>query len=161
MPIYLWIKRIPVLAGLDIAGRYSPLFQAIGRLGCLSVGCCYGFAHNHWTSIVYTGHSAGAPLGVPLCPTQLYSSISLFGIFILIYLLKQKLTIGTGSTFLLYLALASIERYSNDFFRTSHTNSLIAYNHTIYQIIALVTAVISFILLVVVSLRAKRERGRK
>lgn len=45
-----------------------PLIHAVGRLGCFSVGCCYGVEAD-W-GVVFA-HSPFAPNGVKLIPTQL------------------------------------------------------------------------------------------
>ena len=48
-----------------------PLAHAFGRLGCFSVGCCYGIPAVPPLGIAFT-HSAAAPNGVPLLPVQLW-----------------------------------------------------------------------------------------
>ena len=160
VPIYLAWQKIPILAALDLTALYAPLMQSIGRIGCLSVGCCYGMPTSKWLSVTYHNHSAGAPLGTALLPTQLYSSISLIMIFALLFFLRKQLKIGTGSILFLYLTLISIERWANDFFRSSHTHKFMLYDHNMYQIVALVTAAVSFILLCIVTLQSRGTHKR-
>lgn len=55
-----------------------PLIHAVGRLGCFSVGCCYG-RPSSW-GIAFT-HSPVAPNGVPLLPVQLWECGAELAIF--------------------------------------------------------------------------------
>jgi len=63
----------PALPFLDMMAPAVALSQAIGRLGCLAAGCCYGKPFS--LGVVYTDPLALAPLGVPLHPTQVYESV--------------------------------------------------------------------------------------
>jgi phosphatidylglycerol:prolipoprotein diacylglycerol transferase len=71
--------KLPVAKVSDALACAVPLGQAIGRLGCLAAGCCYGaFCEKPW-AIVFHSHEAarfGTPLDVPLHPTQLYFCLS-------------------------------------------------------------------------------------
>ncbi len=40
--VYFWISKLPVRATLDVLAPAMALGLAIGRLGCLMNGCCYG-----------------------------------------------------------------------------------------------------------------------
>ena len=70
------------------------LGHAIGRIGCLAAGCCYGREthvpwaitfHNQWA-----GEFQGTPLNKPLHPTQLYESVAEFINFALLYWLCKR-----------------------------------------------------------------------
>ncbi|MBI5816624.1 MAG: prolipoprotein diacylglyceryl transferase [Nitrospinae bacterium] len=68
----------------DIAAPSAALGHAIGRLGCLFAGCCYGReTHVPWAVTFEDVHSI-APTGVPLHPTQIYDSLNEFTIFLII-----------------------------------------------------------------------------
>lgn len=58
--------------GLWADSSVAPLFlgQGIGRMGCLSAGCCYGNKTDWWWGMVFTNPRSGAPLNVALHPTQ-------------------------------------------------------------------------------------------
>ena len=58
-----------------------------------------------------------APLFVSLHPTQLYSSLLLFLIFLFLYYQKTVLEKSPGSSLSLYLLLISSERFIVDFWR--------------------------------------------
>ena len=64
----------------DVFAPGIALGHAIGRLGCLAAGCCWGTeCHLPW-AITFSNPEAnqltGVPLNVPLHPTQLYESLA-------------------------------------------------------------------------------------
>lgn len=76
--VYVLSQRISVWLALDLLALYLPLAQAIGHLGCLAAGCCWGGPTDLPWAIVFPSADrsiAGtAPLGVPLHPVQLYEA---------------------------------------------------------------------------------------
>lgn len=92
-----------------------PLIHAIGRIGCLCAGCCYGMEYNGFGAIIFH-NSLLAPNDVPLFPMQIVEAICNFAIFIVI-LLTYKKFVGTYKTLSLYLILYSITRFVLEFFR--------------------------------------------
>lgn len=117
VPFYLRHKKIPILPFLDLVSIYTPLLQAISRVGCFFAGCCYGLQTTSFFSIVYSDPTVVAPLHVPLYPTQLYSSCSLLFIFLLMYFVLQHIFNRPGQLLMLYLMLESGERFFIDFWR--------------------------------------------
>jgi phosphatidylglycerol:prolipoprotein diacylglycerol transferase len=70
--LYARRQGLAVLPLGDAVAAPLALGQAIGRLGCLAAGCCYGVAtdpHNP-LAIVFTNPQCQAPLGTPLVATQ-------------------------------------------------------------------------------------------
>ena len=116
--IYLKINKIPILPVSDLLSIYAPLFQSISRIGCFLAGCCYGKVADpalKW-SIVFTNTKCLAPLNVPLHPTQLYSSLASFLIFLIMYF-RAKFRFKSGQLLFTYLMLESISRFIMDFWR--------------------------------------------
>jgi phosphatidylglycerol:prolipoprotein diacylglycerol transferase len=77
---------------LDIVTIAVPLGQAIGRLGCLAAGCCYGaYCEMPWAMTINNLEAArfGMPLGVPLHPVQLYFALVNLAIFLGLYLFRR------------------------------------------------------------------------
>jgi len=75
------------------------LGQAIGRIGCLMAGCCWGASCNLPWAITYTSpvaHSnVGTPLGVPLHPFPVYAMLFNFILYLfLAWLYRRGLTVG-------------------------------------------------------------------
>lgn len=136
VPAYLYYKKIPLLPALDIAALYAPLLEAIARLGCFFAGCCYGKPTTAFWAIRYTRPDTLAPLNCWLHPTQLYSSLTLFAIFVLLYSLESRLERYPGTITSLYIILMCTARCMIDFLRGDR--EFIATNHllSLHQIIA-------------------------
>ncbi|MCR5585305.1 MAG: prolipoprotein diacylglyceryl transferase [Lachnospiraceae bacterium] len=96
-----------------------PLAHAFGRLGCHTVGCCYGVPVRGHFGKMYT-NSMFAPNNVLLFPVQLTESICDFLIFgILIFLLVKTPTEKLKKSNLpeIYLIMYSVVRFVLEFFR--------------------------------------------
>ncbi|MFI5361688.1 MAG: prolipoprotein diacylglyceryl transferase [Elusimicrobiota bacterium] len=98
----------------DYFGVGLPLGHAIGRLGCLAAGCCYG-SHTDM------------PWGIPLAgdpsrhPTQIYESLANALIAVVVARVGLPRTRDgrwrPGSAFLLYIALYAVARFTVEIFR--------------------------------------------
>lgn len=122
VPYYVHKQGILLGAACDFLAIYAPLLQAIARLGCYFAGCCYGTAAALPWAIVYTDPSSAAPCHVPLHPAQLYSSLALYSIFLILRFVvfphvQKKRLFGRGIILCTYLTLISIERFVVDFWR--------------------------------------------
>ncbi len=126
---FIWSKQraLPFRQMLDLAAPYIALGQAIGRLGCFFNGCCFGRPWRH--GIYFPVHHAH------LHPTQLYESVGLFAIFVLLKLYAAKPR-AQGMVFVAYLWLASIERFSVEFFRADHDE--LRWGLSLFQYVAIV-----------------------
>ncbi len=118
--LYMRRQQLPILATCDVFAPGIAIGQAIGRLGCLSAGCCWGIpTHLPW-AITFRDPQAhdltGVPLGVPLHPTQLYESVADAVIFLFLYFRIGK-THTAGAILGWYLALYSTARFIIEFFR--------------------------------------------
>ncbi|MFH0876600.1 MAG: prolipoprotein diacylglyceryl transferase [Candidatus Omnitrophota bacterium] len=105
--IFLKIKRMDVLATLDLMAPYIALAQAIGRIGCFFNGCCYG-KPSAW-GIYFPVHETA------LFPSQLLDSFTLLVIFVVLRLFSASR--NKGVVLSLYLVLASLQRFLMEFLR--------------------------------------------
>lgn len=105
---------------LDRIALYVPLAQSIARLGCYFTGCCYGVTTTVWWAVVYTDHNNLAPLYTSLHPTQLYSALTLFILFICLQVAQNFLK-KPGQLVGIYLIGAGFERFLIDFLRADRT----------------------------------------
>jgi len=121
VPYYLYTHGIPIISLFDTAALYVALLHAFGRIGCFCAGCCHGTITQSILSITYTHPESRALLGAPLHPTQLYSSLIFFGIFIILRFIAPRWCTHPGQMALLYLILASCERFLLDFIRYDRT----------------------------------------
>ncbi|MEW6009429.1 MAG: prolipoprotein diacylglyceryl transferase [Candidatus Omnitrophota bacterium] len=123
-------RHIAFLRIADIFAPFLALGQAIGRIGCFLNGCCYGKPTQSIFGIHFPGFLK------PLHPTQLYSFLSLFLIFIVLILYKRKAKPAQGKVFFLYLMLCGLERFISEFFR-GDTIITPVFNLTLFQVFSL------------------------
>ena len=118
------IKKKRALPLLDLAMPAISLGQAIGRVGCLLSGCCYGAAcpEGAWYGITFPA-GAEAPVGVALYPTQIMSSVGnlLLFVFLIIYTRREKFA---GEVTAFYMILYSIGRFIVEIFRADPRGSV-------------------------------------
>jgi phosphatidylglycerol---prolipoprotein diacylglyceryl transferase len=118
IPVYLHWHKIPVLPFFDLAALYAPIMQAIGRLGCLCAGCCYGASDpTLWWAITFSNPAGHAPLHTPLHPTQIYTGIASLIIFFILHRKAQQFLSKPGSLLCFFLILENISRFAIDFWR--------------------------------------------
>lgn len=113
--LYAKRKGLYFPAYFDLLIPSVALAQGFGRIGCFLAGCCYGVETDGPVAIVFH-ESAYAPNGIPLLPTQLFSSgLDFLHFFILIWFAKRKKADGQVGG--LYLILYSIGRFVLEFYR--------------------------------------------
>ena len=140
-----WYVRKAKLPGWTVADLAAPglaLGQAIGRLGCLSAGCCYGKPTNLAWAISFTNQysfeNVGVPLNIPLHPTQIYEAVGSFALFgYLMWRLGRKRF--TGQVILEFLAIYSALRFVIEFFRDDDRSFVLEGILSTSQLISLLT----------------------
>ena len=114
--IYGLVKKISFWQLGDLATPGAIMGQAIGRVGCLINGCCYGLTCELPFAVIYQNPSSFAPHGIPLYPTQLFHIIwNLIG-FGVLWGLRKNLK-PQGSLFLLWLIFFGAGDFVIRFFR--------------------------------------------
>jgi phosphatidylglycerol---prolipoprotein diacylglyceryl transferase len=140
--LYILKKRLPALAMADPAAPGIALGQSIGRLGCLSAGCCYGKPTRMPWGIVfqnqYSYDNIGVPLNVALHPTQIYDLIGTLCLFIFLTKRLSKKHAG-GQILLEYLGLYSCLRFFIEFFRDDDRGFVLYGLLSTSQLIAILT----------------------
>jgi phosphatidylglycerol---prolipoprotein diacylglyceryl transferase len=154
--IYARVRKVPfsnLIGVFDCLAVAAPVAQAIGRVGCIINGCCYGTPSSIPWSFIYTHpDSACSLLGVPLHPAQLYFFLWNLIVFAIIRNLQGKLK-PQGSLFLLYLCLYSAGDFALRFFRD---NEIICCGLQQGQHISLAILILALSLLILVRHRAKQ-----
>jgi phosphatidylglycerol:prolipoprotein diacylglycerol transferase len=151
-------RKIPFWPMVDCAAPYVPLAEAFGRIGCFFNGCCYGARADHlpWAICFppqsppwqhqhdkYPGALGLTDWSFPVHPTQLYSSFSLFLIFVVLLLLRKYWHPFPGFTFALYLVFTGIYRVIVEFFRDDMNPTNLGFGVlTNQQVFALLSVVI-------------------
>ena len=114
--LYCRKKKVSFMQYFDLIIPSVAVAQGFGRIGCFLAGCCYGCETDLPIGIVFQ-HSDIAPNGVPLFPTQLFSSAGDFLIALILVLYARKVR-HSGKVAGLYLVLYSVGRFIIEFFRT-------------------------------------------
>ncbi len=159
--IYAKIKKVPwsnLVGVFDCLAVAAPVAQAIGRVGCLINGCCYGIPSSLPWAVTYTNpNSACSLLGKPLHPAQVYFLVWNLIVFAIVWRLQGKLK-PQGSLFLIYLSLYSAGDFAIRFLRDNETVWLGLQQG---QLISLTILVIASTLFIIGRHRAKQtERNR-
>jgi len=117
--VYVKKTRLNFWAVADLFVPYVALAQAFGRIGCFLNGCCYGKD------------------GIPV---QIYSSIALFIIFVILRIWQDNKHFES-EIFLGYCVLYSFKRFLMEFLRGD--NPRILYGLTMSQIISVFVFLLS------------------
>jgi phosphatidylglycerol:prolipoprotein diacylglycerol transferase len=118
---YCLIKRIFILKVADLFAPSVMIAYAIGRIGCLLNGCCYGAPTKMPWGIVF--HDDGITT-LPSHPTQLYASLLSLVFFAgLVFLERHRAYYGQLSCW--YILMASTERFLMEIWRAGATSEVI------------------------------------
>ncbi len=153
--LYVRKRNITLWQMADLWSPAIALGQAIGRIGCLMAGCCYGKPTSSELGIVFTDPQCLAPLNIPLHPTQIYSSISGFVIFAVLLVLQSKRRFD-GQVFLWFLILHSTARLFIERLRGDDRGILLGGEMTVTQLTTLLVLFSAIIGLNI--LRKKRDK---
>jgi phosphatidylglycerol:prolipoprotein diacylglycerol transferase len=139
--IYIIRKRLNFWLVTDMIAPYLALAQSFGRIGCFLNGCCFG---------ITTGASNPVAISFPgetalRHPSELYSALSLFLIFVILRLWQNSSHIR-GEIFLSYCLLYSTKRFVMEFFRGD--NPRIVFGMTISQGISIFVFAVSFLIFI-------------
>ncbi len=143
----LFIKKnkLGLFRILDLLVPFIALGQAIGRIGCLLNGCCFGRV---------------SALGIyfkvfdqVLIPTQLYSSLFLLLIFFILRFIQDRKHLP-GTILCAYLFLYSVKRFFIEYFRDDSPR--LFYGLTIFQLLSLAMFVVSLLLLIKIACDKKK-----
>lgn len=156
--VYVRRHRMPLGATADIAAPALALGQAIGRLGCLFAGCCYGSACSLPWAVTFHDTRAhdltGVPLDVALHPTQLYHALADLAILTVCLRLLPRRRFA-GQVFWTYMLLYAVLRGAVEFWRGDVARGVFAGGHlSTSQIIAIPAAIVSLGMLLLLSRRA-------
>ena len=168
--VYCRIKKLKFIEYIDLFAAAVPLNQALGRIGCLLAGCCYGKETTSTFSLVFPEGSM-APPGVRLIPTQPIMAAGNFVIFLIIagtYLMtcpKKESADGGGHKYLPglatsgYLIMYSVGRFAIEYLRNDYRGEVGPFSTS--QFIALFTFTAGVILLATVIKRVPASDDKK
>ena len=158
---YLKKNNLDIWLVADVLAPYIALGHAVGRLGCFASGCCYGKPTDMPWGVTFTNQYAsemfGVPLYIPIHPTQLYSSLMLLSIFvILIFLRKRK--VFDGQVFWSHILLYGCGRYLVENFRGDPRGSLFDGMISTSQLISILMSTLAIGMLIVLYRKHLKKR---
>lgn len=125
-------EKIPFWGAMDVAMPQIALGEAFGRIGCYLNGCCYGDRCDSlaWavrfprSSYAFDKHLAQYPdfpsdalWSYPVHPTQLYSALLLFAIFVGLRWVRKRWYPFEGFLTPAYMVTAGLYRFGVEFLR--------------------------------------------
>jgi len=154
---YMWRHKMPLWTTCDVFAPGIALGHAVGRLGCLMAGCCYGRETTVPWAITFSNPEAaanvGTPLGVPLHPTQLYDAGAELLIMLLLLGTERRGKPFAGRTFWLYVLLYGISRFIIEFYRGDDRGVIMGVSTS--QFVSLVAVPAALVMLVSLRSRAR------
>ena len=118
--LYARWKSLPLWPMADVLAPGIALGQAIGRLGCLMNGCCYGKP----TSLPWAIHFPPGVIDLGTAgvhPSEVYESVLDFGLFAALAVYYQRRRFD-GQTFAAYLVGYAVLRSFVELFRGDYTS---------------------------------------
>jgi phosphatidylglycerol---prolipoprotein diacylglyceryl transferase len=155
---YLRKHGLPVWKVGDALAPSIAIGQAIGRLGCLSAGCCYGLPTDLPWGITFNAPGTLALPGIPLQPTQLYESFCMFILFGVLWAFRKRITVE-GQLFWTYVMSYSVIRFIIEFFRGDTERGFIQMGS--FDLSSSQAVAIFAFMTAVVALTALRAQARK
>jgi len=155
--------KIPISGVSDAYAVAIPVGHAVGRIGCLLGGCCYGIevSHSHPFAVIYPEHpfgleSAIAPAGVPILAIPVIEAAGNLIIAGIILVLQFKHKVD-GRAIALYGILYSIQRFVLEFFRGDLVRGVYGIVST-SQMISIVILIVSVSWFVSVTRKKSKEK---
>ncbi len=134
--VFIKKNKLSLFKSLDLLVPFVALAQAIGRIGCLLNGCCFGRASKFGLYFPVFDQV--------LIPTQLYSSLLLLLIFFILRFLQDRKH-ASGVILCVYLLLYSLKRFFIEFLRNDSPR--IFYGLTLFQLLCIGVFIFSLLLL--------------
>ena len=129
---WCWYDGIPALAAADYFAAIAPVGHAIGRIGCLAAGCCYGAPTRLPWGVTFRRPDSLVPehlRGVPLHPTQLYEAAGNLLIAAALWRVLKRVQAGKaepGTVFFSYFLLYAALRFAVEFLRADERGGFAA-----------------------------------
>ena len=151
--VSIWYMRrhhMPVWLTCDVFAPGVALGHAIGRVGCLFAGCCFGRPTSlPWGIVFHDPFAAsyvGTPLGVHLHPTQLYEAGAELFILAILLLSERRGRYFAGRTFFFYVFLYGVSRFIIEFFRGDERGTLAGLSTSQFVSVVLVPVAVVMLL---------------
>ncbi len=152
--IYLKKQRMPLWKTADMVAPSLAIGHFLGRIGCFFAGCCYGKACQLPWAITFSHPESLAPTGIPLHPTQLYSSLNNLSIFLFLWFFRKRKQFE-GQLFWCYVLIYGITRSAIEMLRGDDRGSFLFGAISISQTVGAGMSLIAVFMLIFLS----RKKG--
>jgi len=149
--VWCRFRKLPLLAFADLMAPYLALGYAIGRVGCLLNGCCYGKV-----SSVPWALPASSADNFLRHPVQLYASLGGLIIFLLLIRIRSKKPFE-GFQLIMLALLYGVLRFTTEFFRDEPA---VLFNFTLAQVFSFGITLLSLLLLMAIFIFKNYSRNR-
>lgn len=156
---YIRKNSMPMWKVTDIVAPSIAVGQAIGRIGCFFAGCCFGRETTLPWAVVFNHPECLAKQGVPLHPTQLYSSANAFLIFLILTFVKRFKKFD-GLLIWLYVLLYAITRSFIELFRGDARGAVVGGVLSTSQFIAIIMGAVSIFMLFYLGLGERMKHSK-
>jgi phosphatidylglycerol:prolipoprotein diacylglycerol transferase len=160
---YCRARGLPLHDLGDAIAAPLALAQGIGRIGCLSAGCCWGVEVSRGSAcaLTFTDPAAaaqtGVPLNVPLFPAQVVEMAADLSLAALLTVLYRRRPRPSGTVFWCYVLLYSLLRGTIEFWRGDRQRGLwLGDAVSTSQLIAVLCAAVAIVML---AAGLRRRRG--
>ncbi len=147
--------KLPWWKTADACAPGIALGNFFGRQGCFAAGCCWGKPTTLPWGVQFTERAheiTGVPIDSYLHPTQLYESIAMLLVFLLLLWLHKR-RIFSGQVILFYALLYSVIRFLIEFVRDDPRGDILGLTTltglSTSQLISMVVAAIALITLII------------
>jgi len=145
---YIKKRNLALYKIFDLISPFLALGQAIGRIGCLLNGCCFGSVYI--SGLYFWAHN------LIIIPIQIISSGILILIFLILRLFQNK-PHREGQIFFLYLLLYALKRFFVEFWRKDNPAFFLGFS--LFQIISIAILILSAIKLFSLTKIKKKNAG--
>lgn len=150
------IAKLNVGTVEKIVVPYIPIGHAIGRIGCVLAGCCYGMEYSGPFAIYYSNSVAGISPEIGHFPVQPVEALLNIGVCLLLLLMKRKVNKRFELTSI-YFILYGIIRFILEFLRGDEIRG-VYFSLSTSQWIALALTVIGGAYLLFSNLPLKKQK---
>ena len=141
---YCVLKKQQLWMLADVAAPSIALGSALGRIGCLMTGCCYGRACSlPWAIHFPYGHSTHPD---PVHPVQVYDSLVNLALYLLLEFGVFRRRRFDGQVFAVWVLIYPFARSFTEFFRGDYPHRYWGGNMTPAQAMSLFTVVTGVLL---------------
>jgi phosphatidylglycerol:prolipoprotein diacylglycerol transferase len=140
------LLKEPVIQWLDALAVAVLVGVAIGRMGCLAGGCCYGLPTDSFIGMTFNHPLAAAPLHQSVYPTQLMEAAFCGLVALILWFAFRKPPKWGGSAFAIAAISYAVFRFLIEFIRGDAERGVYASGMiTTSQIISIIVVIAAFI----------------